>query len=296
MKQIQVSLYQTVVTIGNFDGLHTGHLQLIQETKKIAEAKNLKSLICNFSCNTKGALLITKKSQLKESLKKLNPDYMVTLDFLSEVKKLSCNDFAKEYLQNRFQAKVVVVGENFRFGKGQSGDCKTLEQLGKKYGFSVIVTKTVYAGNRPLSSSRIRQWLQNGKIELANRYLYEPFTLFGTVQKGYSAGTSLLSYPTANIKLPKDVIALPFGVYQTTTVINNENYPSITNIGYAPTLRKKTPVVETHILNFSGDIYRKRIKVIFHKYIRKERKFSSFEGLKEQISIDLSNCDFETVD
>ncbi|MBO5409374.1 MAG: bifunctional riboflavin kinase/FAD synthetase [Clostridia bacterium] len=295
MRQIQISTQKTVVTIGNFDGLHTGHIQLIKKAKEIAEGNNLKSLVCNFSCNTKGAPLICKKSQLKESLRKLNPDFLVTLDFLSEIKGLSCNEFAKAYLKKRFQAQVVVVGENFRFGKDQSGDFKTLQKLGEKYGFSVVVAKTVYAGNLPLSSTRIRQWLQNGKIELANRYLFESFTLAGTVQKGYSAGSSLLSYPTANLKLPKDVISLPFGVYQTTTVIDKKEYSSITNIGYAPTLRKKTPVVETHILNFSGDLYQKRIKVIFHKYIRKERKFSSFEGLKEQISIDLSKCDFETV-
>ncbi len=296
MKQIKVSQQKTVVTIGNFDGLHTGHLQLIKRTKEIAKVNGYKSLICNFSCNTKGASAISSKAQLKTSLKKLEVDFLTTLDFTDAVKNLSCNEFVYEYLHKNFQARVVVIGENFRFGKEQSGNCETLEMLGKEFGFSVVVVKTVYVGNLPISSSRIRQWLQDGKIELANKYLFEPFSVIGTVQKGYSAGTSLLSYPTANIKVPKNIPPLPFGVYQTTTVVENEQYNSITNIGYAPTLRKKSPVIETHILQYSGDLYQKRIKIIFHKYIRKERKFSSIEALKQQISIDLSKCTFETVE
>lgn len=292
MKQIQFAPTKTVVTIGNFDGLHKGHLKLIEKTTTLSKQKNYKSLVCNFDSNTKGSPLISQKSALKSSLKELGVDFLVTLNFEEEIKNLSCETFAKDYLKKRFQAEVVIVGENFRFGTQQSGDINTLKELGTLYGFSVVVMKTVFAGKSPLSSTRIRHWLLNGKVHLANRYLYQPFSVTQTVTRGYSAGGSILSYPTANLSLPKDMLSLPFGVYQTETVIENQTYPSITNIGYAPTLRKSTPVIETHILNFSGDLYHKRIKVIFTKYIRKERKFANLEALKKQIAKDISDCNF----
>ena len=293
MKQTQFATTKTVVTIGNFDGLHKGHLQLINKAKEIATKKHLKSLVCNFDCNTKGAAMISSKNQLIENLNKLKLDYMVTLNFLDEIIQLDCESFAKKYLQNRFQASVVVVGENFRFGKKQSGDIHTLKELGEKYGFTVISVKMVFAGRYPLSSTRIRRWIKDGKIELANRYLFEPFSAIEEVSNGYHVGNTQLSYPTANLPIPENLIVPPFGVYQTYTVVDNETYQSITNIGYAPTLKKQTPVIETHLLDFTGDLYGKRIKVIFKKYIRKERKFKDLDSLKAQIIKDIAKCNFQ---
>ena len=141
-----------------------------------------------------------------------------------------------------------------------------------------------------LSSTLIRKWLRNGEIAKANRFIIQPFSLSGKVQKGYSAGTSLLQVPTANIPIPKKSISLPFGVYITTVEIGKKVYPSVTNIGFAPTLPKKRPVAETFILNFSGNLYGESIKIRFYKYIRKERKFSSLDTLKKQIEKDIATC------
>ena len=278
------------VGLGNFDGLHKGHLKLIQQTKKIAQKYNLKSLVCSFNCNTKGAKTIFSGTQLKDCLNSLGIDYFANLDFLREIKHLCCEDFANLFLKGRFCATYVIIGEDFRFGTNQSGDVNTLKELGKKFGFSVITVTMSKTQKNNLSSTLIRKWLSEGKIEQANRYMFGPFSFIGTVKKGYHAGHSLLKAPTANITIPKNCVSLPFGVYLTVTAIDNQVYPSVTNIGYAPTLPKKHPVAETYILDFSEDIYGKRMKVSFLKYIRKERKFSSMDALKKQIEKDIAKC------
>ena len=290
MKQIRKSSFPTVVTIGNFDGLHRGHLALIRKTKSLAEKHALKSLVCSFDCNTKGAELIFPQKQLKSALKELSVDYFSLLPFFREIIGLSCETFVKEYLCNRFQAKFVVVGEDFRFGQNRCGDIVTLTELGKQFGFQVIPVKMQYAGKRILSSTYIRELIQAGKIKQANRYLFRPFFIEGVVGTGFSLGNQLLEIPTANIPVQKSCVSLPFGVYKTITDIDGISYQSITNVGYAPTYRKKTPTMETHLFDFSGNLYGKRIRVTFLQYIRKERKFSSMETLKKQIQKDIASC------
>ena len=290
MKAIKKTTRETVVTIGNFDGLHKGHLKLIAETKRIAQKYNLKSLVCSFNCNTKGAQTIFSGTQLKECLAALEIDYFANLNFLGEIKQLSCIEFANSFLKQRFCVKYVVVGENFRFGTMQSGDVNTLRELGQIYGFSVVVVTMSKTNNQPISSTLIREWLSDGKIALANRWMFQPFSLSGTVRKGYSAGSSILNIPTANLSMPKNSVTLPFGVYITTTEIDGILYPSVTNVGYAPTFPKKKPTAETFILGFSKDIYGKRMKITFYQYIRKERKFTSMSLLKKQIEKDIAKC------
>ncbi len=290
MKQIRRSMSPTVVTIGNFDGLHLGHLALIEKTKSLAKKHGLKSLVCSFDCNTKGAQLIFPQNELKCALQELAVDYFTSLPFFRDIIGLSCEEFAKEYLCNRFQARFVVVGANFRFGNNQSGNINTLIALGKQYGFQVIPINMKKVGKQTLSSTFIRTLLQEGKIHRANRYLYQPFFVNGMVTKGFSVGNALLKVPTANIPLPKACVSLPFGVYKTETVIDGKTYPSITNLGYAPTYQKSKPMIETFIFDFSGNLYEKRIQIRFLQYIRKERKFSSMEALKKQIEKDIAKC------
>lgn len=290
MKKIQSTQTATVITIGNFDGLHKGHLKLIRKVKEIAEKYSYKSLVCTFDCNTKNAKLIFPQTQLSSALCELNIDFFTKLNFHEEIKGLSCEEFVTEFICKRFHAKVVVVGDNFRFGNQQSGTVDTLKALGKQYDFKVFAVKAKLVGKKILSSTYLRDLLQNGKIAEANRYLYEPFSVYGKVKNGFHLGKNVLCFPTANISLPKNSVMLPHGVYATKLTVDNQTYNSITNIGIAPTKPKSKPVIETHILDFSGDIYQKRIKVTFLKYIRHERKFSSLEALKKQIEKDIKNC------
>ena len=289
MKQIRKSLSPTVVTIGNFDGLHRGHLKLIEKTKALAVKNGLKSLVCGFNCNTKGAELLTTQKQLKTYLEELDIDCYTALNF-PQIKDMSCEMFASQYLYNTLQARFVVVGENFRFGKNQSGDINTLIAMGKQYGFKVYPIKMYRVGKQILSSSYLRNLLQSGKISLANRYLYREFSFLGIVKKGYCAGTQILQIPTANLAIPKYLCPIPFGVYATKVTIDKKEYNSITNVGYAPTYKKTKPVAETYVFDFNGNLYGKSIQVSFYKYIRKERKFSSMYALKKQIEKDISIC------
>lgn len=290
MKRIFTTSEPTAVTIGNFDGLHKAHQRLIEKTKEIAQKNGKKSLICTFDRNTKGAKMIMSPQQFYQALSHMKLDYLATLSFFEEIMHLSCEEFVSEYLCKRFCADYVIVGEDFRFGAQRCGDVTTLRELGRRFGFQVICLKTCCAGKRPISSSWLRELIEQGKVHQANRYLYQPYTIRATVKPGFSVGHQILDYPTANFGIPKNRVALPFGVYATTTQVDDKVYRSITNVGYAPTFRKEKPTVETFIFDFSGNLYGKQIQVMFRHYLRRERKFSSMEALKKQIQKDILHC------
>ena len=278
----------TIATIGNFDGLHTGHLKLIAKVINLAKKHNMSSLVCSFDTNTKEySELIFPQKQLKAYLSELNVNHCKQLKFLKDIKGLSCEEFVKKYIVNEYNAKYVVVGEDFFFGKEKSGNTETLCELGKKYGFKTIVLKLLKSGEVAVSSTYIRELLKDGSIEKANSLMYNPFSIFGVVKKGNNIGSTALSCPTANISIPKNTVPLKHGVYKTKIVIDGKEYNSITNIGHAPIKRKINPTIETHIFDYDKDIYKKRIKIVFLKYIREERQFKNIEALKKQIARDI---------
>lgn len=278
----------TVLTIGNFDGLHKGHLKLIDKVVLLAKKLGTASLVCSFDANTKNiSNLIFPQNQLQDALCKIGVDYFCKLRFTEEIITLSCQEFVEKYLIDRFHCKAVVVGENFYFGKDKEGDTNTLKQLGAKFGFQVFIIKSKTTNKMPISSSYIRSLLENGKIQKANKLMFSNFSIDGIVKNGFKIGDSILKIPTANIAIPKNCVKLKLGVYQTVIEIDNTIYKSITNIGFAPISPKKAPIIETFIFDFSGDIYEKRIKLTFLKYIRNERKFKSFTALKTQIEKDI---------
>lgn len=290
MIQVRQSKAPTVVTIGNFDGVHLGHLELIEKTISIAKKEHLRSLVCSFNSNTKGAQILVTNPDLQRILRELHVSLYSSLPFFQKIIDLSCEEFVAEYLCQRFRAKYVVVGEDFRFGKQRSGDTETLKQLGKIYGFEVIVVPMIKVEGKILSSTLIRELIRNGNVKEANQYMYRPFTIGNTVQEGYTVGSQLLKLPTANFPIPPFYVPLPFGAYHTETVVDGRHYQSITNVGYAPTYPKTEPMIETHLFCFSGNLYEKYIEVRFLEYIREERKFSSMEELKKQIDKDIEKC------
>ena len=279
----------TVMTIGNFDGLHKGHLKLIAKVLSLSEKHNLKSLVCSFDTNTKLSELLFPQNQLKEYLSELGINYYRKLNFLRDIKDLSCEEFVEKYIFSEFGAKYVVVGEDFCFGKGKSGNADTMSQLGKKYGFKTIVIKLLKRGENVVSSTYIRTLIKNTDLKASNSLMYKPLSVLGIVKKGYNIGTKIL-FPTANISVPKNFVPLNHGVYKTKTTIDKVEYDSITNIGYSPIKKKNQPTIETYILSFSGDLYGKRIKLNFLKYIRNERPFENAEELKKQIRKDILKC------
>lgn len=278
----------TVVTIGNFDGLHKGHMKLIQKVNYFKKKHGLTGVVLTFDVNTKLCKnLIFQKNFLKKAVKQLGIDEFFSLRFIEEVKDMTCDEFVKEYLVNKLDAKCVIVGDNFFFGKNKSGDAFTLKKLGEKYGFETVIVPCIKSGENIVSSTYLRTLISEGNLKKANKLMHTPFSVVGKVEKGYGIGTKILDIPTANVKLDKCRVMLKNGVYKTTVFIDNKEYKGVTNVGTAPTNPKKKPITETFILDFEGDIYRKKIKIVFEDYMREERKFKDFESLKKQITKDI---------
>lgn len=279
----------SVVTIGNFDGLHKGHLTLVKRVNVLKKKHKLLGVMLTFDVNTKkNSDLIFEKNILKKTARELGMDKVVSLSFDEKIKNMSCEEFARTYLRDELNAKYVVVGDNFFFGKGKEGNGQTLENLGKKYGFEAVIVPCLKSGENIVSSTYIRSLISDGKIKKANSLLYKPYSLTGTVRRGFGIGNGILGIPTANVPLKKEKVKPKNGVYKTTVILDGKAYMGITNVGIAPTNPKKTPISETFILDFDGNIYSQKITVIFEAFMRPERKFKDFESLKRKISSDIS--------
>lgn len=197
-------------------------------------------------------------------------------------------EFAENILIKKLNAEIVCCGNNFRFGKNASCDVEDLRHFGEKYGFKVQTAEAVKINDITVSSGEIRRFLVNGEIEKANVLLGEPYRINKNVVHGKEIGRTI-NFPTINQDYSKGQLILKYGVYFTKTYIDEIKYKSITNIGVKPTIAgERMPLAETHILDFSGDLYNRNISVEFHRFIRPEMKFSSVDELKEQISRDIS--------
>lgn len=281
------------VALGLFDGVHLGHravLDLSLEQKK----NGLQPAVFTFNPS---AVLRKSSGQDGYIYTHLQKYYMLSdMGFsgniysakFEELCGMTGEEFAENILVKKMNAEIVCCGNNFRFGKNASCDVEDLKNFGKKYGFEVQTAQPVKINDITVSSGEIRRCLVNGEIEKANTLLGEPYRINNTVVHGNEIGRTI-NFPTINQNYSKGQLILKYGVYFTITYINDIKYKSITNIGVKPTIAgKRTPLAETHVLDFSGDLYNRNIAVEFHNFIRPEMKFSSVEELKEQISRDIA--------
>jgi len=283
----------TTISIGNFDGLHKGHKELINIMKKKAQELNTMSGVVSFYKHTTKTLsdninskVILSNDQKVESLKDMSIDMLYMIDFTKEVMILSPEEFVKKFLIQQLNVKSVVIGFNFRFGYNASGDTETLKELGKKYGFEVIVLDPIYYEENIISSTYIRNLINEGDLTKANLLLEKSYSLIGKVVKGKSRGKKL-GFPTANLELDDDYIIPRKGIYKTKTIIEGKEYMSLTSVGSNPTFGYNDISIETYILDFSKDIYGENIEVCFIKYLRDEIKFSNEFELISQIKKDI---------
>jgi len=284
--------FSTVIAIGAFDGLHIGHLRLLEETKKIGEELLATPAMLTFSPLPREVLrpqvpfyYLTLLDEKIEILSALSFPCLVVLPFTSSLAELTPDIFVEQYLVDYLKVKAIVVGYNFRFGRGRSGDAEFLLKMGKKYDFMVRVVEPVEIDGIKISSSLIRELLLKGDIERANRLLGRPYSLKGRVIIGKGKGR-MLGFPTANIEIPNQKLIPKEGVYAAWVNIENKRFMGALNIGKNPTFEDKKLSIEVHILDFSKDLYNKTIKVELIKYIRGEQKFPSVEKLVEQIKKD----------
>lgn len=285
---------KTVVALGLFDGVHKGHQDVI---KKACDYRSLGLVPAVFTFKTnslkskrneKFEYLITDE-QKAIRLKALGVEYLCSPDF-TEVMHLTPEEFVTTILKRKLNAKIVVCGEDFTFGKGGTADAKALEDICSKHDIMTIVVPFAMYGDQPISSTAIREKLKKGDIKSVNAMLGYDYAIRLTVVHGRKLGRKL-AFPTINQLFPDGMIVAKNGVYASRSYVDNRYYMSITNIGIRPTVNRevigeKIPIAETYILGFDGDLYGKRIKVELKKFIRDEKKFSSLEDLKGQISID----------
>ncbi|KOA20880.1 riboflavin biosynthesis protein RibF [Clostridium homopropionicum DSM 5847] len=282
---------KTYIALGSFDGLHMGHLSLINKTIELAKENNIKSMVFTFKNHPLTVInsdiapkLIISNDEKTRLLKNLGIDILNYAEFNNKFMKISPEDFICNLIKH-YNAKGFVVGFNYRFGYKNLGDVDLLQSLSEKYNFHTYIVKPVKVNGEVISSSKIRHLISEGDITKANYFLTRPFMLEGKVIKGKQLGRKI-NFPTINLDYDKSIVLPKGGVYFTSIEYKNEKFKSITNIGYNPTVRDKKLSIETHILNFNEDIYNEKVKVFFHKRIRDEKKFESIEKLAEQLSKD----------
>lgn len=281
----------SVVVLGNFDGVHRGHQELLREAKAKAKEKSLIAIALSFYPHPTWVLgnhpkpLIMSRQDRKHRIKEEGIDVFIEYPFTIAFSDISPEFFFKEVLIGKLQARVVIVGSNYFFGKDKTGDAKYLKELGEKYDVEIIVVDTVKEDGKVISSTHIRSFITSGKMEEAEALLGHPYTVIGTVVHGKKLGRTI-GFPTINMVADPDRIHPPNGVYATTVKVYDHVYMGITNVGYNPTVGSSMKMIETHIIGFSGVIYGEEVEVAFHKFIRAEKKFDNVNELSKQIAID----------
>ncbi len=284
----------SIILIGNFDGLHSGHQKLFSFASKYKKKYRINIGVFTFEPMPKmffnkdlKNFRISNKKQKISLLRRFGVDFIVIKKFDRSFSKTKSINFIKDILSKKLKAKFIFVSNNFRFGNKREGNVKQLLENQKIYNYTIVKPQPLKLRKKVISSSLIRKFLQNGKLEKANRLLKRNWSIIGKVQKGRQLGKKF-GFPTANIDINDYVIAKP-GVYAVKVKIQNNNkyIKGIANLGYRPTFKQNKILLEVHLFNFCGNLYNKYLTVDFMKFIRKEKKFKNIDELKKQVKIDL---------
>ncbi|MCR4803959.1 MAG: bifunctional riboflavin kinase/FAD synthetase [Lachnospiraceae bacterium] len=279
-------LKNTAVCLGKFDGIHKGHRLLISE---VVAHKELKSVVFTFALHPSNLFsnsevkLIDTFEEKFEKLEKLGIDTLISYPFTAETASMEPEEFVKEVIVKKLDAKLIVVGKDFHFGHKRKGDVSLLKALSDQYGFKVIAFDKLEQEEKVVSSTRIRKEIQNGNMELVEELLGVPYAFEGEVLHGQKLGRTI-DMPTINQAVGEHKILPPLGVYVSKILIENKVYYGITNVGKKPTVNGEAVVgVETNIFDFSGDLYGKEVRTELLKFVRPEQKFKNVEFLKKQM-------------
>ena len=279
----------SIILIGNFDGLHIGHQKLFNLAKKYKKKYKLKLGVLTFYPMPK--MYFNKKlknfkiSNLKqkiEYLKTIGIDYLIIKKFNKRFSKIKYTAFIEKVLSKKIKSRYIFVSNNFRFGNKREGDVKKLIFFEKKYKYKIVNPKPLKKKYKLISSTLIRKLISKGEINVVNNYLGRNWSVEGIVKRGRKIGRRI-GFPTCNINL-KDYIVPKFGVYAVNVSINQYKklYKGIANVGFRPTFKQNKLLLEVNIFNFSGNLYNKKLRVDFKKFIRKEKKFKGIDQLKNK--------------
>lgn len=287
--------FPTAVALGTFDGFHIGHDQLIRTLLGISEKNNLKSILYTFSNhprdflgkeNNQPKLIISPEQKIK-LIKQYNPDYLLYLKFDDYHRNINAEEFIEEILIKKLGMKHIIVGFDWKFGKRAEGDVHLLKTYEAKGFFHVKIIEPIRINGQIVSSTQIRKYLQEGRIENANEFLGRPYEVQGFVIHGRGNGRKI-GFPTANLSKEINYCTVKEGVYVTLSRIRGKSYKSVTKVGRNISFDDEECTVETHIMDFEGKLYGEQIYVQFLTHIRGQIKFDRLEHLSERIEKDVS--------
>ena len=289
-----------VLTIGTFDGVHLGHQKIIDQLNREAEKVGGESVLFTFYPHPRmvlypdshGLKLIQTQAEKIDKLRRMGLQNVIIHPFSTEFSRLSALEFTRDYLVNRLNVKKMVTGYDHQFGKNREGNIKFLQDVSETYDFEVIEISAEEVDEVNISSTKIRRTIEAGEMELARKYMGEPFELFGKIIDGQAIGREL-GYPTANIDIESEIKLIPkFGVYAANVLLSNGQIKEgMMNIGVRPSvgMEKNNICIEVHILDFNENLYGEHITIQLLSRFRSEMKFDSLFELKEQLNIDEKN-------
>lgn len=284
----------TAVTLGKFDGVHMGHQKLISIVKEKAAEYGLLSAAYTFDriplsiCPQRHQHFITTNSERRMIMEQLGLELEVEYPFTEELMNTEPEDFIQKVIIGQLNAKVVVVGTDYHFGKDRAGNAALLAEKGPQYGFETVVVEKEKYQEREISSTYVREELRAGHMETVNVLLGRPYSVYGIVCRGNQLGRQL-DLPTMNIYPPESKLLPPNGVYASVTVLDGQVFYGVSNLGTKPTVSDRPGIgVETHLFNYEGEAYGQQIEVRLLHFLRQEIRFDSVEALKKQMETDVT--------
>jgi riboflavin kinase/FMN adenylyltransferase len=287
-------LNNAVVTIGTFDGVHQGHRQIIARLKELARQTGGETVILTFFPHPRMIIhpedqdlkLITTIHERAALLEQLGVDHLIITPFSRDFSNQTAEAYIRDILVNKIGTRQIIIGYDHRFGKDRQGGLSDLQQAAPVYGFEVIEIPKQDIDHVAVSSTRIREALLKSDIEQANAFLGYPFFITGKVIRGNQIGRQI-GYPTANLLVEENYKLIPAdGIFAATVQLNDESFKGMAYIGHRPTINGMTHNIEVNIFDFNRDIYNQTLQMNFIHFVRHDVKFSSLEGLKDQLAQD----------
>jgi len=290
--QIKKPFVNPVVTLGNFDGVHLGHQRIFERLKNEAAKIRGEPLVITFEPHPLKILsprhcppLITPFKKKMLLIEEMGIDKVICIEFSLAFAEISPFEFVRDFLAEKINTKKVIIGYNYHFGKGKSGDAETLKKICKRFNIEVDVMEALIVDHIIISSSKIRELIQEGNVEKASKLLGRDYPIIGKVIEGAGRGNTL-GFPTANLEISEELYPKT-GVYAVEVLWKNQVFKGLANVGYNPTFHSKTFSLEVHILSFNQKIYGDEIQVNFKRRIRDEIRFDSPSHLIDQIRKDI---------
>lgn len=286
----------TALCLGFFDGIHLGHLKILDITRETGRRENLAPALFTFESHPLEVLnpglcfpYLTTLEERKKIAFSEGIEYFISCEFTRDFASISPEDFIIDVILSKLRGKSLIVGADYHFGEGGRGDIKLLKKLAQKHGVNVVVVPEVKIEGEKISSTHIRESIMGGEIEKANHYLGRWYSIEGRVHRGKNRGKKL-GIPTANLRIPDKKVIPRRGVYCVLCLLENHIYKGIGHVGNRPTFKEEDYNIEIHLFDFKKDIYSQKIRVFFINYIRDTLNFDNPWVMKKKINQDICVC------